>query len=187
MKYLIVGLGNPGKEYEHTRHNIGFDILDNLANELNGSFKNDRLAEKCEVKYKGRLLLLIKPTTFMNLSGKAVNYWLTSAKIEIQNLLVLVDDLALPFGTLRLRPSGSDAGHNGLKHIQQTLGHVNYARLRFGIGNNYPKGYQADYVLSPFTKEEQLLLPERIKLACDVIKSFATIGIQNTMNIYNNK
>lgn len=187
MKYLIVGLGNIGSEYAHTRHNIGFDVLDELIKDQDVKFKSDRLADVCEIKHKGRILVLIKPTTYMNLSGKALQYWMNAEKIPLENILVIVDDLALPVGTLRLRPNGSDAGHNGLKNINLLLGHQNYARLRFGIGNNYPKGHQADFVLSPFTKEEQQVLPERIKLACDIIKSFASIGIQHTMNAYNNK
>jgi PTH1 family peptidyl-tRNA hydrolase len=187
MKFLIAGLGNIGKEYDQTRHNIGFTILDELIKDQSIQFRNDRLAEVCEIKHKGRTLVLIKPPTYMNLSGKAVQYWLNAEKIPPENLLVILDDLALPVGTLRLRPGGSDAGHNGLKNINLVLGHQNYPRLRFGIGNNYPKGKQADFVLNPFNKEEQLILPERIKLACEIIKAFSAIGIQNTMNLYNNK
>jgi PTH1 family peptidyl-tRNA hydrolase len=168
MKYLIAGLGNIGDEYAHTRHNIGFDVLDELIKDQNVKFKSDRLADVCEIKYKGRILVLIKPTTFMNLSGKAVQYWLNAEKIPVENLLVIMDDLALPVGTLRLRPGGSDAGHNGLKNIN-------------------PKGHQADFVLQPFKKEEQTILPERIKLACDIVKSFTSIGLQHTMNQFNNK
>jgi len=187
MKFLIVGLGNIGKEYEHTRHNIGFDVLDNLVKDEPVKFSSNRLADVCEIKYKGRTLVLIKPTTYMNLSGKAVQYWLTAEKIAIENLLVIVDDIALPFGSLRLRPSGGDAGHNGLKNINQLLGHQNYARLRFGIGNDYSKGRQVDFVLSEFSTEEKQLLTERITSACNIIKSFTSIGIQHTMNAYNKK
>jgi peptidyl-tRNA hydrolase, PTH1 family len=188
MKYLIVGLGNPGSEYENTRHNIGFMILDYLAKE-NGAVKFNigRHSNIAEIKHKGRTLILIKPTTFMNLSGKAVQYWMQAEKIAPENLLVVLDDLALPFGSIRLRESGSDAGHNGLKDINLSLGHQQYARLRFGIGNNYPKGMQADYVLSPFSKEEQISLNERIEMACSTIKSFVSIGAKMTMTQFNNK
>ena len=188
MKYLIVGLGNPGSEYENTRHNIGFMVLDKLLEESGTSkFVSARLCYMAEMKHKGRTLILIKPTTFMNLSGKAVHYWMQSEKIPADNLLVVLDDLALPFGSIRLRENGSDAGHNGLKDINLSLGHQQYARLRFGIGNNYPKGKQADYVLSPFSNEEQKNLPERMELACQAIKSFAAIGAKLTMTQFNNK
>ncbi|MBI9054309.1 MAG: aminoacyl-tRNA hydrolase [Bacteroidales bacterium] len=187
MKYLIVGLGNIGNEYINTRHNIGFKILDALANASNISFQDRRLAYRAEYKFKGRTFVLIKPTTYMNLSGKAVNYWLQKEKLSFDKLLVLVDDVALPFGSLRLRPKGADAGHNGLKDINLALGHQNYTRLRFGIGNDYARGAQAHYVLSSWEDEEKKQLPERIDLAIEIIKSFGTIGVSNTMNQYNNR
>jgi len=185
MKYLIVGLGNIGPEYADTRHNIGFMILDELAKQENAKFYNMRLAYYTEVSYKSRQLYLIKPTTYMNLSGKALNYWMKELKIPIENMLVLVDDLALPLGTLRLKPKGSAAGHNGLKHIEQTLGHNNYARLRFGIGADYPKGKQVDYVLSGFDDDEQPELPALIDRSIEMIKSFATAGAELTMTRFN--
>ncbi len=187
MKYLIAGLGNIGQEYENTRHNIGFKIADALVQDLNGSFKIERLASVSKVKYKARSLVVIKPTTYMNLSGKAVKYWLEKEKIPLQNLLVVLDDIALPFGTLRLRAKGSDAGHNGLSSIIQHLGTNQFARLRFGIGNNFQRGRQVDYVLGEWKKEEEKLLPERIELAVEMIKSFTTAGLARTMNAYNNK
>jgi PTH1 family peptidyl-tRNA hydrolase len=187
MKYLIAGLGNIGADYAHTRHNIGFDVLDALSGASNTFFKPGRLADVAEVRHKGRKLILIKPATFMNLSGKAVNYWLREENIPIENLLVVVDDLALPFGTLRLRPNGSDAGHNGLKNINEILGHQNYARLRFGIGNDFPKGQQVDFVLGKWSEEEQKNLEPRIKQANHIILSFATAGLGNTMAAFNNK
>ncbi len=185
MKYLIVGLGNIGPEYADTRHNIGFMILDELVKQENNKFYNMRLAYYAEVSYKSRTLCLIKPTTYMNLSGKAVNYWMKELKIPIENVLVLVDDIALPLGTLRLKPKGSAAGHNGLKHIEATLGNNEYARLRFGVGDNYPKGHQVDYVLSGFDKDEQPELPALIDRSIEMIKSFATAGTELTMTRYN--
>jgi peptidyl-tRNA hydrolase, PTH1 family len=185
MKYLIVGLGNIGPEYADTRHNIGFMILDELVKQENNKFYNMRLAYYAEVPYKGRMLHLIKPTTYMNLSGKALNYWMNELKIPVENVLVVVDDIALPLGTLRLKPQGSAAGHNGLKHIEMTLGHNNYARLRFGVGDNYPKGRQVDYVLSGFDDDEQPELPALIDRSIEMIKSFATIGTQLTMTKFN--
>ena len=185
MKYLIVGLGNPGSEYECTRHNIGFLILDRLADVEKATFTTARLGEKAEIKFKGRQLTLIKPSTFMNLSGRAVAYWLQELKIPRENLLVLVDDLALPFGALRLKPRGSAAGHNGLGNIEATLGDQAYARLRFGIGNDYPKGQQADYVLSNFSTAEFDALTARIDRSIEIIKSFCTAGIERTMNTFN--
>lgn len=187
MKYLIVGLGNIGAEYENTRHNIGFKILDTLAGVSNISFESNRYASVSNLKYKGRQLILVKPSTYMNLSGKAIAYWLQQEKIPLENLLVLVDDLALPLGTLRVRPSGSDAGHNGLRNIQEIFGHNNYSRLRFGIGNNFPKGHQIDFVLGKWSSEEENLLPKRIELSHEIIYSFVTMGIEKTMNLYNNK
>jgi len=185
MKYLIVGLGNIGPEYADTRHNIGFMILDEFAKQENVKFYNMRLAYYTEVNYKSRTLYLIKPTTYMNLSGKALNHWMKELKIPVENVLVLVDDIALPLGTLRLKPKGSAAGHNGLKHIEATLGDNNYARLRFGVSDNYPKGRQVDYVLSGFDKDELPELPALIDRSIEMIKSFATIGTELTMTKFN--
>jgi PTH1 family peptidyl-tRNA hydrolase len=185
MNYLIVGLGNIGREYADTRHNIGFMVLDELARQENVKFYDMRLAFYAEAPHKGRTLFLIKPTTYMNLSGKAVNYWMKELKIPVENVLIVVDDIALPLGTLRLKPKGSPAGHNGLKHIELTLGHSNYARLRFGVGDNYPKGRQVDYVLSGFDDDELPELPALIDRSIEMIKSFATIGTELTMTRYN--
>ncbi len=185
MKYLIVGLGNIGPEYADTRHNIGFMVLDELAKQESAKFYHLKLAYYSEVSYKARTLHLIKPTTYMNLSGKALNHWMKELKIPIENVLVIVDDLALPLGTLRLKPKGSAAGHNGLKHIELTLGNNNYARLRFGIGDNFPKGRQIDYVLSGFDKEEQLELPALIDRSIEMVKSFVAVGTELTMTKYN--
>lgn len=187
MKYLIVGLGNIGNEYQNTRHNIGFTILDAFAEASNVFFENDRYGAKAEIKLKGRTLILIKPSTFMNLSGNAVRYWMQKEKVPLDNLLIVVDDLALPFGTLRLKPNGSDAGHNGLKNIQELLGTANYPRLRFGIGNGFSRGGQIDFVLGQWENEEAELLPARVEKAVEMIKSYCLAGIQNTMNLYNNK
>ena len=187
MKYLIVGLGNIGSEYENTRHNIGFRVLDALAKASNLIFSDGRYGATCEMKIKGRTLVLLKPSTYMNLSGNAVRFWLQKENISIENLLVVVDDLALPFGTLRLKPRGSDAGHNGLKHIQQILGTDNYARLRFGIGNDFPRGGQVNFVLGSFPPEEEKILPEKFERAGEIIKSFCLDGIQLTMTQFNNK
>jgi len=187
VKYLIAGLGNIGEEYSHTRHNIGFDVLDAFAKASNISFISKRYADYAEIKYKGRLLFLIKPTTYMNLSGKAIRYWLDKEKIPQENLLVIVDDVALPLGTCRLRPKGSDGGHNGLKSINEYLSNSDYARLRFGIGNDYPKGHQVDYVLGKWTKEEWEIITPKIKMAGDIILSFVTCGLETTMSNYNNK
>jgi PTH1 family peptidyl-tRNA hydrolase len=185
MKYLIVGLGNIGPEYADTRHNIGFMILDELVKQAGEKFHHMRLAYYAEVPYKGRMLHLIKPTTYMNLSGKALNHWMKELKIPVENVLVLVDDIALPLGTLRLKPKGSAAGHNGLKHIELTLGNNEYARLRFGVGDNYPKGRQVDYVLSGFDDDELPELPALIDRSIEMIKSFATIGSELTMTKFN--
>ncbi|WDF54847.1 aminoacyl-tRNA hydrolase [Mucilaginibacter sp. KACC 22063] len=185
MKYLIVGLGNIGPEYVDTRHNIGFMILDELAKQEGIKFYNMRLAYYAEMQYKSRSLYLIKPTTYMNLSGKAVSYWMKDLKIPIENVLVLVDDLAIPFGSLRLKPKGSAAGHNGLKHIEATLGRNDYPRLRFGISDNYPKGRQVDYVLSGFDDDEQPELPALIDRSIEIIKSFVTVGTELTMTRFN--
>jgi PTH1 family peptidyl-tRNA hydrolase len=187
MKYLIAGLGNPGQEYTNTRHNIGFKVVDELAQQGAVSFTTNRLADVCQMKYKGRVLLLIKPTTYMNLSGKAVQYWLQAEKIPIENLLVITDDIALPFGTIRLKSKGSDGGHNGLKSIQALLQTVEYPRLRFGIGNDYLKGQQANYVLGAWKPEEDLALNERIKTAADAALAYVSIGIQLASTQYNNK
>ena len=187
MKYLITGLGNIGAEYAHTRHNIGFDILDAMAEEKGLTFEDKRYGAVTTYKFKGRSFILLKPNTYVNLSGRAVNYWLQKEKIPLSNLLVVVDDLALPFGTLRLKPKGGDAGHNGLKSIQSSLGTTNYARLRFGIGNNFNRGQQVDYVLGTWDNEEKAVLPEKIDRAIQMIKSFGTIGTAQTMNQFNNK
>lgn len=186
MKYLIVGLGNIGSEYEHTRHNIGFHILDAYAQASNTVFSDKRYGFVAETRLKNRQLVLLKPSTFMNLSGNSVRYWMQKEKIENKNLLVLVDDLALPFGTLRLKSRGSDAGHNGLRHIQQLIGQQ-YARLRFGIGNDFQRGMQIDHVLGKFTEEEQTQLSVRTEKALEIIQSFCLAGIDITMNQFNNK
>lgn len=186
-KFLIACLGNIGSEYENTRHNIGFKVADALALAGETQFTQDRLAFKCEIKVKGKILVVIKPTTYMNLSGKAVNYWLQAEKIKPEHLLVVTDDIALPFGTLRIKPKGSDGGHNGLKSIQETLGNDIYARLRFGVGSNFAKGRQVEYVLGQWNEVELITLNERIKLAAEMAKSFCSIGLQLTMTNYNNK
>jgi len=186
-KFLIAALGNPGVEYQETRHNIGFKIADLLVKELNGKFTSGRYADVAEVKFKGKILVIIKPTTYMNLSGKAVNYWLQNEKIDVENLLVLVDELALPFGKIRIGPKGSDGGHNGLKSIQETLNTSSYPRLRFGINNEFNKGGQVDYVLGTWTAEEKLSLEQRLAVAADAVKAFAFIGLQRCMNTYNTK
>ena len=185
MKFLIAGLGNIGSEYELTRHNIGFLVLDRLADVKGITFELSRHAEKAELKFKGRQIHLIKPTTYMNLSGKAIAYWLQELKIPKENLLVIVDDIALPFGTLRMRKQGSAAGHNGLTNIEQVLGGTDYTRLRFGIGNNFNKGQQVDYVLGNFTQEEFQALPPLVDKASEMILSFCTIGPDRTMSQYN--
>ena len=185
MKYLIVGLGNIGKEYEATRHNIGFMVLDNLAEKYNEPFEIGRHAFTSLIKHKGRSIYLIKPTTYMNLSGKAVQHWLSQLKIPRENLMVIVDDLALPFGALRMRAKGSSAGHNGLKNIETCLGGNNYPRLRFGIGDNFSKGKQIDYVLSAFNDDEKISLGDYIEKASEMILSFTSIGISHTMTKFN--
>lgn len=187
MKYLIAGLGNIGDEYAHTRHNIGFDILDALAKASNICFEDKRYGSVVEYKLKGRIFILLKPSTYMNLSGKAVHYWMQKENIPIENLLVILDDLALPLGTLRLRSKGSDGGHNGLKNINEILGRTDYARLRFGISDNFAKGKQVDYVLSRWNNEEVKILSERIPVAVEIIKSFGLSGVHVTMNQFNNK
>ncbi len=184
-KFLIIGLGNIGDEYAHTRHNIGFDVLDYLAKENDLKFRTDRLADLAELKYKGKQLVLIKPSTYMNLSGKAMNYWMQTEKIRIENCLVIVDELALPFGKIRIGPKGSDGGHNGLKNIQETLQTTNYARMRFGISNEFENGNQVNYVLGKWSDEEKKTLNDRLKFASDAIKAFAFIGLQRCMNDFN--
>lgn len=187
MKYLIVGLGNIGAEYRDTRHNIGFKILDAFAEASNISFTTERYGDVAHMRLKNQQLVLLKPSTFMNLSGNAVRYWKEKENIDINNILVLVDDLALPFGTIRIKPGGSDAGHNGLKNIAAMLGTNAYPRLRFGIGNDFPRGGQIDYVLGCFTLDQRQQLPVRIGVAVDAIKDFCLAGIQNAMCNFNNK
>jgi PTH1 family peptidyl-tRNA hydrolase len=184
-KFLIVGLGNIGAEYAGTRHNIGFDVLDALAAKENTLFGVERLAEMVEIKWKGHILICIKPTTYMNLSGRAVKYWMDKGKIALGNILVVLDDLALPLSRFRLRPGGSDAGHNGLTSIQESLGTDAYPRLRFGIGNEFPRGRQVDFVLGKWVASELPLVRVKIEKSVELIESFAAIGIERTMNIYN--
>ncbi len=186
-RYLVVGLGNIGDEYAHTRHNIGFDVADEFAARHGASFKSDRFAYVANISLKGREIILIKPTTYMNLSGRAVKYWLDNKKIPLQQLLVIVDELAIPLNKLRLRPSGSDAGHNGLKSIQETLGTTEYPRLRFGIGNNFPRGRQVDYVLGKWTVDELPLVKAKIASCVEVIENFIFTGIERTMTDVNKK
>ena len=185
MNYLLVGLGNIGPEYELTRHNIGFLTLDRLADKEGATWKSDRLAFKSEFKHKGRTIHLVKPTTYMNLSGKAVNYWMKTLNIPKENVLVLVDDVAIPFEKLRMRPKGSAAGHNGLKNIEELCGGQDYPRLRMGIGDNFPKGRQADYVLSNFSNAELETIPFILDKTAEIIESFCVEGLTKTMNKYN--
>jgi len=187
MKYLIIGLGNPGAEYENTRHNIGFQVLDKLASLSNTSFFTDKHAYVGEIVFKGRTLILVKPNTFMNLSGKAIRYWMQKTKVNQEKILVITDDISLPFGVLRLRKKGSDGGHNGLKDIQKVLGNSAYPRLRFGVGNDFPRGRQADYVLSGFKDEDYQCMDKRIEMAIKMIQSFTTNGIDRTMSDLNGK
>ena len=187
MKYLIVGLGNIGAEYAHTRHNIGFDIADAFAQKHNAVFSPDRYADMAQVKLKGKSITLIKPTTYMNLSGKSLRYWMQELKIDLQNVLVLVDDLALPYGTLRLRGNGSDAGHNGLKNINEVMLTQNYPRLRFGIGNDFPKGRQIEFVLGKWDDSESKLFPELLSKCVEACECFVLQGLPKAMNIYNTK
>ncbi len=193
-KYLIAGLGNIGTEYEFTRHNIGFEVANALAKSLvkDGKtterlFASDKLATVHYTKFKGHQIVIIKPTTYMNLSGKAINYWLQAEKIPLENLLVVADDLALPFGTLRMKKKGSDGGHNGLSDIAQILNTTDYNRLRFGVGSDFQKGKQVDYVLGKWDTEEQKTLFERIDISVEIVKSFIGIGVDRTMSQYNNK
>lgn len=187
MKYLIVGLGNIGDEYRDTRHNIGFKMLDAFAEASNIAFEDKRYGFVAHCRVKNAEIVLLKPSTYMNLSGNAVRYWLQQEKIPVENMLVLVDDLNLPFGSIRMRKQGSNGGHNGLGHIQQVLGTQNYARLRFGIGNEYTKGRQVNFVLGQWTEEEEKTLPDRLKVVCNIIPSFCLQGMDRTMNLYNGK
>ena len=187
MKYLIVGLGNIGVKYDNTRHNIGFEVLDKLAEAKEAIFETERLGDVAKIKHKGRTFILLKPSTFMNLSGKAVRYWMDKEKVNWENLLVIVDDLNHPFGKLRMRGKGSDGGHNGLKDINEKMGKNNYARLRFGIGSEFGKGHQVDYVLGEWDGEENEQLPALIERSCDMIISFGTAGLARTMSDFNNK
>jgi PTH1 family peptidyl-tRNA hydrolase len=186
-KFLIAGLGNIGAEYEHTRHNIGFDVLDVLVARYKTTFQTDRYASVAIIRNKGKELILIKPSTYMNLSGKAVQYWMQKEKILLENLLVITDDIALPTGKLRLRGKGSDGGHNGLKNIQEMLQTTNYARLRIGVGNDFPKGKQADYVLGKWKEDEKEIVKYAIEKAADAVINFSLIGLEKTMNLVNSK
>ncbi|HCT23230.1 MAG TPA: aminoacyl-tRNA hydrolase [Chitinophagaceae bacterium] len=185
-KFLIVGLGNIGAEYKHTRHNIGFDVVDAFVLKHNQFWRTDRLADVAEVSWKGKKFVCIKPSTYMNLSGKAFRYWFDKEKVELANTLTIVDELAIPLNKLRLRPSGSDGGHNGLKDIQLMMGTDAYPKLRFGIGNNYPKGRQADFVLGHWLADERPIVDQKIIKSVEVIEQFATIGLERTMNMVNN-
>lgn len=187
MKYLVVGLGNIGSKYEDTRHNIGFKIVDALAKASTVFFEPNKLGDTATFKHKGRTFILLKPSTFMNLSGKAVNYYLQKEKIKQENLLVVTDDIALPFGTLRMKGKGSDGGHNGLKDIIKTLGNTNFARLRFGVGSDFVQGKQINYVLGDFAPEEQQQMGERLEKTTEMIKEFGAIGLARTMSNYNGK
>lgn len=184
-KFLIVGLGNIGEKYDETRHNIGFKILDNLASNESVSFESDKLGAVSSFRFKGRTFVLLKPSTFMNLSGKAVKYWMTKEKIPLENVLVICDDLNIPFGTIRVKAKGSAGGHNGLKDIQDKLQTQQYARFRFGVSDAFSKGRQVDYVLGKWTKNEQSELIERLEKSAELIKSFGTAGLRNTMNNFN--
>ena len=186
-KFLIVGLGNIGEKYANTRHNIGFKILDHLAQKETLTFETQKLGDITTYKFKGRTFILLKPSTYMNLSGKAVQYWLTKEKIPLENLLVITDDLNLPFGSIRLKTKGSDGGHNGLKDIQDKLQTNKYNRFRFGISNEFSKGKQVDYVLGDWNEDESLKLPERLNTSIELIKSFGTAGVNNTMKSFNGK
>lgn len=187
MKYLIVGLGNIGYEYVGTRHNVGFRVSDALAESCGATFSTERYGDIARMRVKNAQLVVLKPSTYMNLSGNAVRYWKEKEGIEIENILVVVDDCALPFGTIRIKSGGSDAGHNGLKNIAQMLGTQSYPRLRFGIGNDFPRGMQIEYVLGRFSSEEEKLLGERVEVAVDAVKTFCLSGIQTAMCNFNNK
>ena len=186
-KYLIVGLGNVGEKYDHTRHNIGFSILDEIAKQENVIFEPQKLGSIAKFRYKGRLFILLKPATYMNLSGKAVKYWITKEKILLENLLIICDDLNIPFGTIRLKAKGSAGGHNGLLDINDSLQTQNYPRFRFGVGDSFKKGNQVDYVLGNWNDDETKKLPERLKKSYELVKSFGTSGIANTMSDFNGK
>ncbi len=187
VKYLITGLGNIGPEYENTRHNIGFMVLDELAKTKEVTFESGRYGDRTQFRFKGRTFILLKPSTYMNLSGKAIHYWLTKEKIDIDRLLVITDDVALPLGTLRLKARGSDGGHNGLANIISVLGTSNFPRLRFGIGNDFPKGTQVQFVLGKWEPEEMEVIQPLLKKCVDLVTSFGTIGIERTMNYFNTK
>jgi PTH1 family peptidyl-tRNA hydrolase len=187
MKYLIVGLGNIGNEYSGTRHNIGFRVVDALAEAQNASFLDKRYGFICKTRVKNAELLLLKPSTYMNLSGNAVRYWMQQEKIPLENILIIVDDLSLPVGAIRMKQNGSAAGHNGLKHIAQMLGTEGYNRLKFGIGNDFPRGGQVDFVLGKFSADDNKIINEKVSIACDAIKAFALSGMQFAMCHYNNK
>lgn len=187
MKYLIVGLGNIGDEYRGTRHNIGFRVVDALVQAQGAVFQDKRYGFVCKTRVKNAELILLKPSTYMNLSGNAVRYWMQQEKIQLENLLVIVDDLSLPVGAIRMKQNGSDAGHNGLKHIAQMLSTQGYNRLKFGIGNDFPRGGQVDFVLGKFSPEDNKTIDEKVPVACDAIKAFALSGMQFAMNHYNNK
>ncbi len=185
-KLLLVGLGNIGAEYELTRHNIGFDVLDTFAGKHAVPFKRERLADVAEIRWKGKIFICIKPSTYMNLSGKAVKYWMEKEKVSLENILVIVDDLALPLERIRLRPGGSAAGHNGLKSISEFLETDNFPKLRFGIGNNFPKGRQVEFVLGKWTAGEWPLVVKKVNGSVDLIETYVKMGIEKTMNLYNN-
>jgi len=185
MKYLIVGLGNMGSEYAETRHNIGFKIVDALARASTSVFKPSRLGDMCEVKHKGRTFVLVKPSTFMNLSGKAVQFWMAETKVPLERLLIVTDDIALSTGVIRIRAKGSDGGHNGLKSINQVLGRTDYARLRFGVGNDFGKGQQVDYVLGEWNSEDLDIINPKIEKAAEAIKSFGTMDLGFVMSGFN--
>lgn len=187
MKFLITGLGNMGPDYEGTRHNIGFDVLEQLATEKKTSFEVMRYGDVSRIKHRGKTLILLKPSTFMNLSGKAIRYWMEKENIPIERTLTITDDVALPLGTLRIKKKGSDGGHNGLSDIIAKLGRNDFPRLRFGIGNDYPKGAQVNYVLGKWTEEEQTIIKPQIKKAAESILAFSFMGIDKAMNLYNNK
>lgn len=187
MKYLIVGLGNIGSEYRNTRHNIGFKVLDAFAEASNIVFSTQRYGDVAQVRVKNKILVLLKPSTYMNLSGEAVRYWMNKENIPLENVLIIVDDIALPFGAIRIKGKGSDGGHNGLKNIAALLGTQNYARIRFGVGNEFVRGAQIDYVLGNFTEEQSRELPVRMKVACDAIKAFCLSGLTFAMNNFSNK
>lgn len=187
MKYLIAGLGNIGDEYANTRHNIGFIVADALVNEAGGKFEPGRYADVSKLRYRGKTLIVIKPSTYMNNSGKAIRYWMNKENIPLSRTLVIVDDIALPLGTIRLRKKGGAGGHNGLINILEILGSENFCRLRIGIGDEYSRGYQVDFVLGKWSKKEEEIMIPRVKLSLEIIKSYLSIGVDRTMNEYNNK